>query len=477
MPSPAYRVTAPASRTIHTTRAANTASARAITAAHTAPTAHAVPRLNLVQTFSIGFGMLAIAAAWAMYNAFVPIKLKELAIPTAIVGVIMGIDNLCGFTVQPLCGILSDKVRTRWGRRIPFALFAIPAAAMCLMLIAAAPNAPLTIAAVVVYALLMSTCRAPIVALMPDVTASSQRSTANGVINFMGSIGNVLALGGGSLLYRRYGMSVTFVAGAFIMVAAVAALASLVREPAEFRTEPGEPAHLPFVSWREFRAAAVPQLDLDDDDRRRFRLMLLILFLYTMGSSAIETYFTLYATHDLGMDAGAASGGLVWFAISGIMFAIPAGWLGTRFGRRATMGAGLLLAMLMLAPMPWVGRAELLPYLAFAFGILWMMVLVNALPWVAELGGTEHTGTMTAYYYLATSGGAAISPALFGLIQQATGSYRWMFLYAIAGFAMALVLMPFAGKSLADALPRGVRIPAHAAAWSRDGKSTTLAIG
>ncbi|MCH9276280.1 MFS transporter [Bifidobacterium amazonense] len=474
--APAHVISTPA-RT--TASPANTAERPFPTVEHTAHTTHTAPRLNLVQTFSIGFGMLAIAAAWAMYNAFVPIKLKELAVPTAIVGIVMGIDNVCGFTVQPLCGILSDKVRTRWGRRIPFALFAIPAAAVCLMLVAAAPNVPLTIAAVVAYAVLMSTCRAPIVALMPDVTPAAQRSTANGVINFMGSIGNVLALGGGSLLYRRCGMSLTFAAGALVMVGAIVALTALVREPAEFRTRPHEPAQLPFVGWREFRDAAVPRLDLDDDARRRFRTILLILFLYTMGSSAIETYFTLYATHDLGMDAGEASGGLVWFAVSGIMFAIPAGWLGTRFGRRATMGTGLLLAMLMLAPMPWVGRAELLPWLAFAFGILWMMVLVNALPWATELGGTEHTGTMTAYYYLATSGGAAISPALFGLIQQYTGTYRWMFLYAIAGFALALTLMPFAGgRSKVASETSGTSsdradTPAH---WSRDGKSPAFAI-
>ncbi|WP_094730447.1 MFS transporter [Bifidobacterium hapali] len=435
---------------------------------------HPTAGLNLLQTFSIGFGMLAIAAAWAMYNAFVPIKLKELAIPTAIVGIVMGIDNLCGFTIQPLFGILSDRVRTRWGRRIPFALVAIPSAAVCLILIAIAPNAPLTITAVVVYAILMSTCRAPIVALMPDVTVSSKRSTANGIINFMGSIGNVLALGGGSLLYKRYGMSITFVAGAFIMVGALVALTTLVQEPNEFRTKPGESAQLPFVSWREFREAAVPRLDLDDDARRSFRMILAILFLYTMGSSAIETYFTLYATHDLGMEPSAASGGLVWFAVSGILFAIPAGWLGTRFGRRATMSAGLVLAIVMLAPMPWVGRAELLPYLAFVFGILWMMVLVNALPWATELGGTEHTGTMTAYYYLATSGGAAISPTLFGLIEQSTGEYRWMFIYAIVGFALALALMPFASRGDAD--------DAHSFAWtiataeSRDGKTAVPAI-
>ncbi|KAB7791127.1 LTA synthase family protein [Bifidobacterium leontopitheci] len=433
-------------------------------------------RLDAAQTFSIGFGMLAIAAAWAMYNAFVPLKLKDLAIPTAIVGIIMGIDNICGFTIQPLCGILSDKVRTRWGRRLPFALFAIPLAALCLIAIAAAPNAPLTIAAVVAYAVLMSTCRAPVVALMPDVTASPARSKANGIINLMGSIGNVLALGGGSLLYRRYGMGVTFVAGAFVMVAAVAALTRLVHEPAEFRTRPGQKPVLPFVGWREFRDAAVPRVDLADADcRRSFRMMLLILFLYTMGSSAIETYFTLYATHDLGMDAAAASGGLVWFAVSGILFAIPAGWLGTRFGRKRTMSAGLALAIAALAPMPWVGAAAMLPYLAFAFGILWMMVLVNALPWATELGGVERTGTMTAYYYLATSGGAAVSPALFGLVQQATGSYRWMFLYAIAGFALALACMPFVSKGEATDAAAALRTTATLTSPSVTSPSVTSA--
>jgi Na+/melibiose symporter-like transporter len=160
--------------------------------------ANTAAKLDYGRTFSIGFGMLAISAAWALYNAYVPIKLKDLLLPTAVVGAIMGIDNFCGLTLQPLFGILSDSVRTRWGRRLPFALFVAPICAVALMLIAIAPGTTLTVIAVVVYAILMSTWRAPIVALMPDVTASAVRSKANGIINFMGSIGSVLALAGGS---------------------------------------------------------------------------------------------------------------------------------------------------------------------------------------------------------------------------------------------------------------------------------------
>ena len=401
------------------------------------------PKLDYAQTFSIGFGFLAISAAWALYNAYVPIKLKDLMLPTAVVGMIMGIDNFCGFTIQPLFGILSDKVRTRWGRRLPFALISIPLGALFLVLISLAPNVPLTVAAIVAYALVMATSRAPIVALMPDVTDSRLRSKANGIINFMGSIGNVIALAGGSLLYKRFGMSAAFVAGALVMVTAITALMHLVREHEEFVTKPGEKARLPFVSWTEFRNAVAPRLELDREGRRSLALILLVLFLYTMGGNAVETYFTLYATHDLGMEAAVAGGNLVWYAVGMFAFAIPAGIIGSRFGRKVTMSAGLLLSAVLFAPMPWVGRPFMVPYLAFVFGVFWILVIVNALPWITELGGLEHTGAMTSYYYLATSFGAAISPTIFGLIQQATGSYRWMFIYAVVLFALALSCMPF----------------------------------
>lgn len=400
-------------------------------------------KLNYPQTFSIGFGMFAISAAWALYNAYVPIKLKDLMIPTVLVGVIMGIDNFCGFTIQPLFGLLSDKVRTKWGRRMPFALFAIPIAAVCLMLIAIAPNAPLTVIAIIMYAVLMATCRAPIVSLMPDVTDSRVRSQANGIINFMGAVGNVLALFGGSMLYKQYGMSIAFVSGSVLMVAALFALQYLVTEPKEFCTKPGESPVLPFVSARQFRQAVLPKLSLDVEAKRSFILILTVLFLYTFGGNAVETFFTLFATYDLHMDAAEAGGNLVWYAVGAMVSDIPAGWLGTKFGRRNIMSTGLILAILMFLPMPWIATPSLVPMLTFMFGFLWTLVYVNAFPWIAELGGKENTGAMTAYYYLATASAAAISPAIFGIVQQWTGEYRWMFSYAAIGFGFALACMPF----------------------------------
>ncbi|MCH4210135.1 MFS transporter [Bifidobacterium sp.] len=187
----------------------------------------------------------------------------------------------------------------------------------------------------------------------------------------------------------------------------------------------------------------MPKLRLDASARRSFLLIMIVLFSYSLGGNAVETYFTLYATHDLHMQAAAAGGALTFYAGGAILFAIVAGVIGEHLGRRPTMSIGLICGVLAFIPMPWIGRAGLIIPLALLFGIAWTLVFVNALPWIAELGGTERNGTMTAYYYLATSGGAAISPTLYGLVQQWTGEYRWMFLYAAVFFIAALACMPF----------------------------------
>ena len=48
----------------------------------------------------------------------------------------------------------------------------------------------------------MAFWRTPVVALMPDLTPSEHRSQANGIINFMGGIGSIIAFLIGSKLYQ-----------------------------------------------------------------------------------------------------------------------------------------------------------------------------------------------------------------------------------------------------------------------------------
>jgi maltose/moltooligosaccharide transporter len=83
----------------------------------------------------IGLGFFTVTVAWAVYNAFVPIFLDRMIENTVFIGFIMTFDNISGVLLQPYFGSLSDRTKTRFGRRMPFLMIGIPIAALALSLI------------------------------------------------------------------------------------------------------------------------------------------------------------------------------------------------------------------------------------------------------------------------------------------------------------------------------------------------------
>ena len=156
-------------------------------------------KLNWKNTLMIGFGFLASSLAWSLYNSFVPVLLEERFIQsTALIGLIMTIDNFFGIIFQPLVGTLSDKTVSPLGRRMPWILAALPVSAVLLVFIPRMQTLTSVMTILIFFNFFMSLWRSPVISLMPDVTAPILRSSANGVINLMGGIGAIIAflLGG-----------------------------------------------------------------------------------------------------------------------------------------------------------------------------------------------------------------------------------------------------------------------------------------
>ena len=150
----------------------------------------------------LGFGFLSITMAWSLFNSYVPIFLRQFLPSAAVIGMVMSLDNIAGMTLQPWFGALSDRTKSRLGRRLPYLVVGMPLAAVAFALLPLATSLLLLILAIVAVDLSMSLFRAPTIALMPDVTPPEERSRANGIINFMGGVGALLALFGGAWLYR-----------------------------------------------------------------------------------------------------------------------------------------------------------------------------------------------------------------------------------------------------------------------------------
>lgn len=434
----------------------------------------------------IGLGFFAVSASWAAYNAYLPLILSATGMTTAGIGVVMALDNVFGLTFQPLFGMISDRTRSPWGRRLPFALICAPIAAIALMLMPVAANigVSILIVLVVIYTLTMSFWRAPIVALMPDLVAPEGRSRANGVINFMGSLGNVLIFGIGGLLVARFAFAGPFTLAGVLMIVAVVLLVLFVHESPAFRSrklrfisladpmaehvsiiaEPDDAtralAELPISApptpeipagplpavgiWTRIRNLIAPPLSLTPPQKRSLLFILAAMFVYTMGSNAVDTFVTLYLHQELGVPESQVTLNLLPYLAASILFAIPAGFIGQWLGRRNSMAIGLAGSAVLFMYLWGVTDVATLRLLMPIYGVLWITVIVNALPLTVELGGVEHTGTLTAYYYLAGSSGAVISPILFGIIRDVTGDFSLIFVYAAVAFAIAsIVLLAF----------------------------------
>ena len=169
-------------------------------------------KLDTKRTVLVGFAFLSICAFWQMYNSVIPLILTNtFHMSETLSGVIMAADNVLALFLLPLFGGLSDRCKSRMGRRKPFILGGTLAAVVLMLLLPLlddsyfnAPNTAKLAAFVAVLGCLlvaMGTYRSPAVALMPDVTPKPLRSKANAIINLMGAVGGILYLVVSSVLY------------------------------------------------------------------------------------------------------------------------------------------------------------------------------------------------------------------------------------------------------------------------------------
>ena len=91
-------------------------------------------KLNNKRTFFVGFAFFLICAFWQAYDALIPkILTDKFGMNQVWSGFIMALDNILAIFLLPLFGSLSDRCKSRLGRRTPFILIGTIAAAVCFM--------------------------------------------------------------------------------------------------------------------------------------------------------------------------------------------------------------------------------------------------------------------------------------------------------------------------------------------------------
>jgi MFS family permease len=280
----------------------------------------------------------------------------------------------------------------------------------------------------------MAAFRTPIIALMPELVPSPLRSKGNGVINLMGGLGGVLAFLVGGLLYRIC-RPLPFWIGGLVTLVAVGILFWRVKEPQELvesaaRQEEGLGV---FAALRE----------IPPEHARSLTLLILAIFFWFVGYNAIETFFSSYGVVTLGVTESTASMILSVAYISFIVFAIPSGFIATRFGRKRTIITGLVVFAALLAVAFFTPTVPAIVSLLAVGGVAWSLVNINSLPMVVDTSPSEASlGTYTGLYYVAGTLAAVVGPVLNGWVIDLTGNnYNMIFLVTPGFFVLAVLCM------------------------------------
>jgi len=407
-------------------------------------------KLNMKQTIFLSLGFFASLLLWTMYNTNVPLLLEEFVYSSTAIGFIMSIDNFFGVIFQPLFGKISDRTRTRFGRRLPFMFVCMPICALLFIFIPHMAHLWSLMAVVIVFTFMMSLWRTPAVSIMADVTPWHLHSQGNGIVNLMGGIGAIIALGAGGVLYGLGGFSLMFFMVAVVTLVSVILMAVFVREPEYPPVEPGERLLPAFIAEKIFRSRgmfdktkAQARAKLSKPEFKSLVLLLCAIFFWFMAYNAVETFFSRYAVHTLGVDAGQANMLLSLFAGALVLFAVPAGYIGAKFGRRKTVLSGLCGLILAFFPLIFIENTIVLGGLLLLGGMCWACININALPMVVRIAGPKKIGTFIGYYYLFSFSAQLITTPIYGLIHDLVGNFQSLFVYACVTLAFAVVLLFF----------------------------------
>ena len=422
-------------------------------------------KLNNKRTILVGLAFLSICAFWQMYDNLVPLILKgTFHMDESLTGAIMAADNILALFLLPLFGGLSDKREPgRLGRRTPFILAGTAGAVVLMNLLPILDNSYFEQASsfklvsfVIVLGLLliaMGTYRSPAVALMPDVTPKPLRSKGNAIINLMGAVGGVLYLGISVILYpasKTRGLvhvdyQPLFIIVSSVMVLAVAVLLVTIREPK--LAEENRALEKKHPEWNLAEDDGSGSEVLPTPVKKSLIFLLASIALWYVGYNGVTTWFSTYVDQVMGEGIGGTNTCLMVATVGAIVSYIPIGVVASKFGRKRTIQAGvILLASCFLAGYLMTAHSSSitpLMYVAFALvGLAWAAINVNSLPMVVEMCKGSDVGKFTGYYYTASMAAQVITPVLAGTLMKEI-SYQILFPYAAFFVAMSFVTMLF----------------------------------
>lgn len=350
-----------------------------------------------------------------------------LLIPPAVIGLVFGLSRFWDAVTDPVVGYLSDRTRSRFGRRRPWMVASAIPVALSYVAIWAPPAGlrgdGLVLwmgGSIVLFYTFMTTFSVPYTALGAELSLDyHERTRVFGARAFGDYLGIVLSASTIFVLERaddpRTAATLLASASAVLMVGGIVWPAAVLRERAEFqvRSSPGNP-------YRAFS---------DVLKNPYARLLLAVFFLETLGFQALVSLLPYISEYILGTPG--ATGFYLFGAIGATLVSIPF-WLplSRRFGKARVWSATLLGKAGLFLWLLFVGPGDALPIYAITilFGalsgagaVLGPSLQADVIDTDEARTGERKEGTFFAAWGLAMKGAVGCSILLSGVVLDVSG--------------------------------------------------------
>ncbi len=265
--------------------------------------------------------------------------------PNTAMGILGFVGLVVAMLVQPIVGVFSDRVHSRWGRRLPFMLLGVIMIAGSLYVLALAPALWVLVLGILLIQMSSNILQGPWQALIPDLVPESQRGMASGLKAMMDILAFVVGRGvAGFLLgnvpkWGEAAVLLTVTVPVVVFGLGLICTAIWAREKPETASES--------VATQSVGTALKNAFSVDWRAHPMFRWWFFNRMLSWGGFLFLSTFLVTYMIGVLQMTEANAQSfvGRLSTIIGGslLLMALPAGWLADRVGRKPlVMVAGLV---------------------------------------------------------------------------------------------------------------------------------------
>jgi MFS family permease len=374
----------------------------------------------------LGGQLLVTVALFAVYSGILSVLLpRQVAAldPTGKVAALAAVTSI-SFAVtalaQPLFGALSDRTRTRWGRRVPWMLGCAVVGGGIVALLPAASTVAWVAVLWAAGQFVLNGTDIALSAYLVDRFPAQRRGGVAGALGVAVVVGGGLGVVVAGALGTPWGHWV--LAGALVGVVLVFAV--VVRDP---------PAPKPIAVAVAAPARLTPDL----------LWVLLSKLLFTLGYASVYGYLLYIVVDHVGLPEEQAVGVVGMATVVGgvglVIAVLGGGLLSDRMGRRKLFvaGAGAAVAIgdavLLTAPGP-VGLLVAAFLLGAGLGL--SISAGTALASLVIPGSERNAGAGLGTLNLVGNVGQAVAPLITAAVVAATGGYSWVFAVS-AGLALA----------------------------------------